>query len=113
MTEPTINVENIENVNNNRAADPWDIPPNVPQWQAAIIRLARPAALWVLAVGVMGLGTAIVGAVEAIAPGAGVRMTTAMAGLLIAYPEPLYYLIAFMFAGQLLVTAIKAWKGIS
>lgn len=94
-----------------RESDPWEIDPNCPGWQAAIIRLARPALLWALGIGVMAIGTAIVGAVEAFVPGAGQRMATSMALLLRAYPEPLYWLVGFLFAGQAGVSLLRAWKG--
>jgi hypothetical protein len=90
--------------------DVWDTR-GVPGWQAAIIRLARPALMLALGLGVMGCGTAIVGVVEAIVPGAGGRMAQAMALLLVAYPKELYWLVAFMFGGQALAGIITAWKG--
>lgn len=75
-----------------------------PAWQAALIRLARPALLWALGVVVMGMGVVIVGVVEATHPGAGLRMATAMAALLRAYPDGLYYLIGSIFFGQAATT---------
>lgn len=83
----------------------------VPGWQACLIRLARPMLLWSLGIGVMAIGTAIVGFVEAIWPGRGMDMAKAMATLLIAYPTQLYWLVAFLFGGQALASIIKAWKG--
>lgn len=93
----------------NAAHDAWDTA-NVPEWQAAIIRLARPCLLWVLGVGLMGCGTAIVGAIEAVWPGKGLDMAGAMAALLRAYPDPLYWLVAFLFGGQALASIITAWR---
>lgn len=93
----------------NSAHDVWDTV-GVPEWQAAIIRLARPCLLWVLGVCLMGVGTAFVGLVEVIAPGKGVGMAKAMALLLRAYPEPLYWLVAFLFGGQALASIITAWR---
>lgn len=94
----------------NASHDVWDTA-GVPGWQAALIRLARPCLLWVLGVGLMGVGTAIVGIVEAIWPRRGVDMAKAMATLLLAYPPPLYWLVAFIFGGTTLASIIKAWKG--
>lgn len=91
--------------------DPFALDQTVPGWQAAAIRLARPALLWALGVVTMGLGVVIVGAVEALSPGAGVRMTVAMGALLTAYPPELYYLVAFLFGGQALAGIIKSIKG--
>lgn len=71
-----------------------------PGWQAALIRLARPMLLWMLGVVVMGVGVLTVGIVEALSPGSGVRMAKAMAFLLQAYPDGLYYLIGAIFLGQ-------------
>ena len=93
----------------NAAHDAWDTV-GVPQWQAAIIRLARPCLLWALGVCLMGVGTAIVGLVEIIAPGKGSEMAKAMATLLRAYPDPLYWLVAFLFGGQALASIITAWR---
>ncbi|QIG80003.1 hypothetical protein [Stakelama tenebrarum] len=83
----------------------------VPGWQAALIRLARPALLWALGIVTMGLGALLVGIVEAIVPGRGIAMAKAMAALLRAYPGYLYLLVAFLFGGQALASVIKAWKG--
>lgn len=83
----------------NATGDPWETR-GAPEWQAALIRLARPALLWALGVVTMGLGVVIVGAVEAIVPGAGVRMAGAMAALLRAYPGELYLLVGALFGGQ-------------
>ena len=94
----------------NASHDLWDTD-GVPSWQAALIRLARPMMLWVLGIGLMGVGTAIVGVVEAIWPTRGVDMAKAMATLLLAYPQPLYWLVAFIFGGTTLASIIKAWKG--
>ena len=99
-----------ESPEGNSAHDVWDTG-GVPAWQAALIRLARPCLLWVLGVGLMGVGTAIVGVVEAIAPGKGSGMANAMATLLRAYPQPLYWLVAFLFGSQALASIIKAWRG--
>lgn len=81
------------------AAGAWSTD-GVPAWQAAVIRLARPALLWALGFITMGLGALLVGIIEAIVPGAGVRMAKAMAGVLNAYPGELYWLVAFLFGGQ-------------
>lgn len=94
----------------NAQTDPFETD-GVPGWQAALIRLARPMLLWALGVGVMGLGTALVGAVEAFWPGRGIAMATAMGDLLTAYPQPLWWLVAFLFGGQALASIIKAWRG--
>lgn len=91
----------------NAAADPWEVR-NAPEWQAALIRLARPALLWALGVVTMGLGTVMVGVVEAIVPGAGLRMATAMAALLRAYPGELYLLVGALFSGQVVSNIVKA-----
>ncbi|CAN5333576.1 hypothetical protein BH10PSE12_BH10PSE12_02560 [soil metagenome] len=88
----------------------WDIR-GAPSWQAAIIRLARPMLLWMLGVVVMGFGVVIVGTVEAVFPGAGLRMATAMAALLRAYPTELYILLATVFLGQATSSAIGAING--
>lgn len=101
--------EMAESPEGNAAHDAWDTD-GVPEWQAAIIRLARPCLLWSLGVGVMAIGTAIVGLVEALMPGKGIDMAKAMATLLRAYPEPLYWLIAFLFGGQALASIITAWR---
>lgn len=93
----------------NASHDLWDTD-GVPGWQAALIRLARPMMLWVLGIGLMGVGTAFVGVVEAIWPTRGVDMAKAMATLLLAYPQPLYWLVAFIFGGTTLASIIKAWK---
>lgn len=93
----------------NAAHDAWATV-GVPEWQAAIIRLARPCLLWVLGVGLMGVGTAFVGIVEALLPGKGIAMAAAMAALLKAYPDPLYWLVAFLFGGQALASIITAWR---
>lgn len=93
------------------ADDPFAIEKAVPEWQAAFIRLARPALLWALGVVTMGFGVVIVGFVEATFPGAGLRMAAAMAALLTAYPPELYYLVAFLFGGQALAGIIKSIKG--
>lgn len=98
-----------EALNLNNDTDVWTTR-GVPDWQAAIIRLSRPILMLVLGIGLMGVGTAIVGLVEAIWPGAGLRMAKAMATLLLAYPQPLYWLVAFMFGGQALAGIIRAWK---
>lgn len=98
------------NPEGNGLHDVWETA-NVPEWQAAFIRLARPALLWALGVVTMGFGCMFVGVVEAFSPGAGVRMVTAMAGLLKAYPDPLYYLVAFLFGGQAMASIIRAWRG--
>lgn len=99
-----------ESPEGNSAHDAWDTM-GVPGWQAALIRLARPCLLWVLGVGLMGVGTAVVGFIEACWPGKGVGMAKAMATLLLAYPQPLYWLVAFLFGSQALASIIKAWKG--
>lgn len=91
--------------------DPFALDHAVPDWQAAIIRLARPALLWALGVVTMGFGVVIVGFVEAFVPGAGLRMAAAMAALLKAYPDALYWLVAFLFGGQALAGIIKSIKG--
>lgn len=82
-----------------------------PPWQAALIRLARPMLLWMLGVVVMGWGVVIVGAVEAWWPGVGLRMASAMAALLRAYPDGLYYLIGAIFLGQAASSVTTAIKG--
>ncbi|WP_447724651.1 hypothetical protein [Sphingomonas koreensis] len=94
----------------NAQRDAWDTAA-APPWQAALIRLARPALLWALGFVTMGLGAVLVGIVEALVPGAGVRMATAMAALLRAYPVELYVLLAFLFGGQVFASTLKAWKG--
>lgn len=94
----------------NARTDPFETL-GVPSWQAAFIRLARPALLWALGVVTMGFGALMVGVVEALFPGVGVRMATGMALLLKAYPEQLYWLLAFLFGGQALASIIKAWRG--
>lgn len=93
----------------NAAHDAWDTN-GVPGWQAMLIRLARPMLLWTLGVGVMAVGTALVGVIEVLAPGRGTDMAKAMATLLTAYPEPLYWLVAFLFGGQALASIITAWR---
>ncbi|PZR83587.1 MAG: hypothetical protein DI537_34640 [Stutzerimonas stutzeri] len=98
-----------ESLNLNNDTDVWTTR-GVPDWQAAIIRLSRPILMLVLGVGVMGVGTALVGLAEALDAGAGVRMAKAMADILKAYPDALYWLIAFMFGGQALAGIIRAWK---
>lgn len=98
-----------DNPEGNAAHDMWDVA-GLPGWQAAAIRLARPALLWALGVMTMGFGALLVGVVEAIVPHAGVRMASAMAALLRAYPEQLYWLVAFLFGGQAMTSIIKAWK---
>lgn len=87
-------------------ADAWSTA-GVPEWQAALIRLARPALLWAVGVVTLGLGPLLVGIVEAIVPGAGTRMVVAMAGLLKAYPGELYMLVGILFGGQ----AVSAFLG--
>lgn len=99
-----------DNPEGNARPDIWDTT-TAPAWQAAIIRLARPALLWALGFVTMGLGAVLVGVVEAIVPGAGVRMATAMAALLRAYPVELYVLLAFLFGGQVFASTLKAWRG--
>lgn len=94
----------------NAAADPWETT-GAPEWQAALIRLARPALLWALGVVTMGLGTLLVGVVEAIKPGSGLRMAGAMAALLRAYPSELYLLVGTLFGGQVVSSIVKARKG--
>lgn len=98
-----------ENPEGNSAHDAWDTH-GVPGWQAMLIRLARPMLLWTLGVGVMAIGTALVGLVEVIMPGKGTEMAQAMATLLVAYPKELYLLIAFLFGGQALASIITAWR---
>lgn len=100
------------NPEGNAATDePYEVGVHVPAWQAAFIRLARPSLLWALGVVTMGLGVVIVGFVEAVVPGAGIRMAGAMAALLRAYPDALYWLVAFLFGGQALAGIIKSIKG--
>lgn len=99
-----------DNPEGNARPDAWDTTA-APAWQAAIIRLARPALLWALGFVTMGLGAVLVGVVEALFPGAGVRMATAMAALLRAYPMELYLLLAFLFGGQVFASTVKAWRG--
>lgn len=96
MTAPDNNPEG-----NAVQSDAWSTA-GVPGWQAALIRLARPALLWALGVVTLGVGALLVGIVEAIVPGAGVRMASAMAGMLNAYPSELYFLVGFLFSGQAL-----------
>lgn len=91
-------------------SDAWDTA-GTPQWQAALIRLARPALLWALGVVTMGMGTVIVGAVEAFVPGAGVRMASAMAALLRAYPVELYILVGVLFGGQAVAGVLQLLRG--
>ncbi|RYD68376.1 MAG: hypothetical protein EOP58_00725 [Sphingomonadales bacterium] len=99
-----------DNPEGNAQRDAWDTSA-APGWQAALIRLARPALLWALGFVTMGLGAVLVGVVEAVSPGAGVRMASAMAALLRAYPMELYILVAFLFGGQVFASTLKAWKG--
>lgn len=94
----------------NATDDVWNAS-GISGWQAAFIRLARPALLWALGVMTMGFGALMVGVVEAFCPGKGIAMATGMAALLKAYPEQLYWLVAFLFGGQALASIIKAWKG--
>lgn len=99
-----------DNPEGNAKPDVWDTR-EAPAWQAAVIRLARPALIWALGFVTMGLGAMLVGVVEAASPGAGVRMATAMAALLRAYPVEFYLLVAFLFGGQVFASTIKAWRG--
>ena len=82
-----------------------------PEWQAALIRLARPALLWALGVVTMGLGTVLVGLIEAIWPGSGIRMASAMAALLRAYPVELYILVGVLFGGQAVSGVLQLLRG--
>lgn len=94
----------------NAGHDAWETR-GIPAWQAAIIRLARPLLLWLLGGVVMGAGVVIVGVVEAFRPGVGLRMATAMAALLRAYPAELYLLVAAMFGGQAALSFIQKRRG--
>jgi hypothetical protein len=94
----------------NAYSSPWETR-GAPPWQAAIIRLARPVLLWVLGVVVMGWGVVFVGAIEAIFPGVGIRMAAAMAALLRAYPDGLYYLIGAIFLGQAVSSVATSFRG--
>lgn len=87
------------NPEGNGFTNPWETR-GAPGWQAGLIRLARPMLLWALGVVVMGFGVLLVGVVEVFRPGDGVRMAKAMAFLLQAYPDGLYYLIGAIFLGQ-------------
>lgn len=99
-----------EHPEGNGSSSAWETK-GAPEWQAALIRLARPMLLWTLGVVVMGCGVLLVGVVEAFSPGMGRRMAQAMAFLLQAYPDGLYYLIGAIFLGQAFTSGFTAWKG--
>lgn len=100
-----------KNPEGHAAHDAWNTH-GVPEWQAALIRLARPVLLWALGVITMGMGAVAVGVVEAASPGAGIRMAAAMAALLRAYPLELYILVGVLFGGQAVVGAIQLIRGV-
>ena len=110
VREAMARIRDADPEGNASAGGAWETR-GAPPWQAAVIRLARPLLLWMLGVVVMGWGVVIVGAVEAIRPGVGIRMASAMAALLRAYPDGLYYLIGAIFLGQAASSVTASIKG--
>jgi hypothetical protein len=105
-----IRAEGDDHPEGNAGGGAWETR-GAPGWQAAVIRLGRPALLWMLGVVVMGWGVVVVGMVEAVWPGVGIRMAAAMAALLRAYPGELYLLLGTVFLGQAASSVTTAIKG--